>query len=150
MYDIKELSGKLLPELKEIAKSLNIKKLNLKKQDLIYKILDEQAEKPDVVIKPTIETADKKEKKKPVAKKAASKPKAKPATKKASKKIVTKSPATSTEKAVEPSVPASTIEQPKPATINPVTESSISSPVSAEIKTDTPAIGSLYGNEDNK
>ncbi|MGB1040647.1 MAG: transcription termination factor Rho [Flavobacteriales bacterium] len=46
MYDIKELSGKLLPELKEIAKSLSIKKLNLKKQDLIYKILDEQALKP--------------------------------------------------------------------------------------------------------
>jgi transcription termination factor Rho len=34
----------LLPELKEIAKELNIKKSEtLKKQDLIYKILDQQA-----------------------------------------------------------------------------------------------------------
>jgi transcription termination factor Rho len=44
MYDILELSKKLLPELKEIAKELNIKKAeSLKKQDLIYKILDQQA-----------------------------------------------------------------------------------------------------------
>ena len=44
MYDILELSKKLLPELKEIAKKLNIKKSeSLKKQDLIYKILDQQA-----------------------------------------------------------------------------------------------------------
>ena len=44
MYDILELSKKLLPELKEIAKNLNIKKSEtLKKQDLIYKILDQQA-----------------------------------------------------------------------------------------------------------
>ena len=44
MYDILELSKKLLPELKEIAKKLNIKKAeSLKKQDLIYKILDQQA-----------------------------------------------------------------------------------------------------------
>lgn len=44
MYDILELSKKLLPELKEIAKGLNIKKIDsLKKQDLIYKILDQQA-----------------------------------------------------------------------------------------------------------
>jgi transcription termination factor Rho len=44
MYDILELSKKLLPELKEIAKELKIKKSeSLKKQDLIYKILDQQA-----------------------------------------------------------------------------------------------------------
>lgn len=44
MYDILELSKKLLPELKEIAKELNIKKTEaLKKQDIIYKILDQQA-----------------------------------------------------------------------------------------------------------
>jgi transcription termination factor Rho len=44
MYDILELSKKLLPELKEIAKELNIKKAEtLKKQDLIYKIVDQQA-----------------------------------------------------------------------------------------------------------
>lgn len=44
MYDIIELSKKLLPELREIAKSLNIKRPEgLRKQDLIYRILDEQA-----------------------------------------------------------------------------------------------------------
>jgi transcription termination factor Rho len=46
-YDIIELNGKLLTELKEIAKELDIKKVNnLKKQDLIYKILDHQALNP--------------------------------------------------------------------------------------------------------
>jgi transcription termination factor Rho len=55
MYDILELSKKLLPELKEIAKELKINKAELlKKQDLIYKILDQQAievpeEKPVIV-----------------------------------------------------------------------------------------------------
>jgi transcription termination factor Rho len=44
MYDILELSKMLLPELREIAKELNIKKAEtLKKQDLVYKILDQQA-----------------------------------------------------------------------------------------------------------
>lgn len=44
MYDILELSNKLLPELREIAKGLKIKRTeSLKKQDLIYKILDQQA-----------------------------------------------------------------------------------------------------------
>jgi transcription termination factor Rho len=44
MYDIIELSRKLLPDLKEIAKELDIKKIeSFKKQDLIYKILDTQA-----------------------------------------------------------------------------------------------------------
>jgi len=44
MYDIIELNGKLLQELKEIAKNLSIEKFNtLKKQDLVFKILDKQA-----------------------------------------------------------------------------------------------------------
>jgi transcription termination factor Rho len=44
MYDILELNKKLLPELREIAKGLQIKRVeSLKKQDLIYKILDQQA-----------------------------------------------------------------------------------------------------------
>ncbi len=44
MYDILELNKKLVPELREIAKELKIKKVDsLKKQDLIYKILDTQA-----------------------------------------------------------------------------------------------------------
>ncbi len=44
MYDIIELNEKLVSELKEIAKGLNISKYEkLKKQDLIYQILDTQA-----------------------------------------------------------------------------------------------------------
>lgn len=44
MYDILELNKKLVPELREIAKELNIKRIELlKKQDLVYKILDTQA-----------------------------------------------------------------------------------------------------------
>jgi transcription termination factor Rho len=44
MYDILELNKKLVSELRQIAKELNIKKADsLRKQDLIYKILDQQA-----------------------------------------------------------------------------------------------------------
>ena len=47
MYDIIELNTKLVPDLKEIAKKLNIPKSEkLVKQDLIYKILDHQALNP--------------------------------------------------------------------------------------------------------
>jgi transcription termination factor Rho len=54
MYDILELSKKLVPELRDIARELKINKAEtLKKQDLIYKILDQQAiettdSRPDV------------------------------------------------------------------------------------------------------
>ncbi len=44
MHDILELSEMLVPELRDIAKQLKIKRIELlKKQDLIYKILDQQA-----------------------------------------------------------------------------------------------------------
>lgn len=44
MYDILELNKKLLPELRDIAKAMNIKRTEaLRKQDLIYRILDQQA-----------------------------------------------------------------------------------------------------------
>ncbi|MFA4851699.1 MAG: transcription termination factor Rho [Bacteroidales bacterium] len=47
MYDIIELNNKLAAELKEIARELNIPKYEaLKKQDIIYKILDQQALNP--------------------------------------------------------------------------------------------------------
>ncbi len=56
MYDILELNKKLVPELREIAKELNIKRVeSYKKQDLVYKILDTQA----------IQEAENKEKKNP-------------------------------------------------------------------------------------
>lgn len=44
MYDILELNDKLLTDLRQIAKDLNIKRIEAyKKQELIYKILDQQA-----------------------------------------------------------------------------------------------------------
>lgn len=47
MYDIIELNSKVVSELKEIAKALNIPKYEkFLKQDLIYKILDHQALNP--------------------------------------------------------------------------------------------------------
>ena len=60
MYDILELSKKLLPELKDIAKELKINKAeSLKKQDLIYKILDQQAiESTEIKLNPKSETSE--------------------------------------------------------------------------------------------
>jgi transcription termination factor Rho len=47
MYDIIELNNLLLPELRKLAKKLDIADITkLKKQDLIYRILDEQAANP--------------------------------------------------------------------------------------------------------
>ncbi len=65
MYDILELSKKLLPELRDIARELNIKKTeSLKKQDLVYKILDQQA----------IEATENRKNPKPEAKPSENKP----------------------------------------------------------------------------
>ena len=47
MYDIIELNAKKVPELKEIAKKIGVARAEkLKKQDLVYSILDEQALQP--------------------------------------------------------------------------------------------------------
>ena len=47
MYDIIELNKKLLTELRGIAKELDVKKADkLKKEDLVYQILDQQAVNP--------------------------------------------------------------------------------------------------------
>lgn len=49
MYTIQELNAKLVGELREIAASLKIAKADsLKKNELVYKILDEQAVKPEL------------------------------------------------------------------------------------------------------
>jgi len=60
MYDILELTSKLLPELKEIAKELGVHKVeSFRKKELIYKILDLQA------IKASNEQTSEKGKKRP-------------------------------------------------------------------------------------
>lgn len=71
MYDIASLNEKVLDELKQIAQDLNIENFNsLKKQDLVYKILDHQAatpvkvektEKKKAAEKPQRKSSDKKE-----------------------------------------------------------------------------------------
>ena len=48
MYNIDQLNDKLLSELKEIAETLGIKSYKkLAKEDLVYKILDQQAILPE-------------------------------------------------------------------------------------------------------
>ncbi|WP_251620635.1 transcription termination factor Rho [Odoribacter lunatus] len=55
MYDILELNDKLLTELRQIAKDLNIKRVEaFKKQELIYKILDQQAVVATEVVHPIL------------------------------------------------------------------------------------------------
>lgn len=52
MYDILQLNQKTVTELKEIAKELEIKKFQkLKKEDLVYQILDQQAIQPKTAVK---------------------------------------------------------------------------------------------------
>ena len=63
MYDILELKGKLLPELQEIGKKLNVPKLrSLKKMDLVYQILDLQAVNPNSITVNTKTATQQKEK----------------------------------------------------------------------------------------
>ena len=62
MYDIIELNSKKVADLRDIANELNIKKSDkLKKQDLIYKILDEQAINPKKTEKPAAEKTESKD-----------------------------------------------------------------------------------------
>jgi transcription termination factor Rho len=50
MYDIDELKAKKLPELKEVAEQLDLKKFkSLNKQELVYLILDHQAANPQAI-----------------------------------------------------------------------------------------------------
>ncbi|MGE0079384.1 MAG: transcription termination factor Rho [Bacteroidales bacterium] len=105
MYDILELNKKLLPELREIAKELNIKKAeSLKKQDLIYRILDQQA------INASLEDKSKNKERKPELKKERNdKPSPKPVVKpvQASKEVKTADAPSNNQ---EPGNPSETID----------------------------------------
>lgn len=53
MYNIEELNMRLLSELREIAETLNVKDYKkLAKQELVYKILDQQAITPEAALPP--------------------------------------------------------------------------------------------------
>lgn len=69
MYDIIELNSKLVADLRQIAKGLNIPKTDkLLKQDLIYKILDHQALNPskEVLDEEKKRLLDKSKRRKPI------------------------------------------------------------------------------------
>ncbi len=58
MFEISQLKAKKLPELQEIAKTLNVPKYRTqKKLDLVYQILDYQAANPEAV-KAKVEVAE--------------------------------------------------------------------------------------------
>ncbi|MFD1095143.1 transcription termination factor Rho [Salegentibacter chungangensis] len=66
MFEISELKAKKLPELQEIAKSLNVPKFrSLKKLDLVYQILDYQAANPTKVKEVLTEESEAKPQAKP-------------------------------------------------------------------------------------
>ena len=51
MFEISDLKEKKLPDLQEIAQSLGMKKFKtLKKEELIYRIIDFQAENPATIL----------------------------------------------------------------------------------------------------
>jgi transcription termination factor Rho len=83
MYDIIELNGKKVAELREIASTLEVKRVDkLKKQDLVYSILDEQAlQPPSKSNSRGKDNSDAKPKKGPARKPAARKANTKTATK---------------------------------------------------------------------
>ena len=65
MFEIAQLKEMKLPELQELAKTLNVPKLrSLKKLDLVYKILDHQASNPKAVAT-AANPGDKQERKQP-------------------------------------------------------------------------------------
>ena len=66
MFEISELKAKKLPELKEIAQTLNVPKYKtLKKLDLVYQILDYQASNPTKVKEVLTDDKDEQAKEKP-------------------------------------------------------------------------------------
>ncbi len=81
MYDILELKDKKLPDLQEIAKNLNVKKFRqYKKLELIYEILDAQAENPSAAkaIRPSQDQSPEENKPKPEASERKPAPKREP------------------------------------------------------------------------
>ena len=76
MFDIIELNGKKVADLRQIAGKLGITKLDkMKKQDLVYSILDEQAAQPSKG-KPAAKSKDDKPKAAPAGRKPSGSPKA--------------------------------------------------------------------------
>ncbi len=119
MYDIIELNNKLVGELREIAKELEIPKVEkLLKQDLIYKILDQQALTPQKIEKEKPVAKEKQQDDKPEAKKTKSR---KPRAAKKTEQVKKTEAVSSEEKPLEqkskesPAKPAKEAEVKKPS-----------------------------------
>ncbi|MDL2245288.1 transcription termination factor Rho [Parabacteroides sp. PFB2-10] len=141
-YNILELNEKLLPELQTIATELGIKKVSsLKKEELIYRILDEQAislagiqveKEKEKEAKKAESLAKKKTQKKTVAKTA--KPEKKEDTSQPEKKNKAPKKATT---AAEPADVKAVAEQPK-AVAKPVVEQPTADATATEEKVSQP------------
>jgi transcription termination factor Rho len=119
-YNILELNEKLLPELQNIAGELGIKKVtSFKKEELVYRILDEQAiSLAGIQVEKAKEKEAKKAKEKEAKKKAETQTKAKKTPKANAPKPTTKetpeeNPAAKTVKKVMPKLPETLKEKPE-------------------------------------
>ena len=69
MFEISDLKEKKLPDLQEIAQSLGMKKFKtLKKEELIYRIIDFQAENPAPIQPPQVANTQEEKKEKTTGK----------------------------------------------------------------------------------
>ena len=124
-YNILELNEKLLTELQSIASELGIKKAeSLKKEELVYRILDEQA-----ISYAGIQAEKEKEKEAKKAEKQQAKAKA-PQAKSAAHKA--KSPKPSTDK--EANVKQVGVKEPKSTLAPPVLKSAVETKAAPEVK----------------
>ncbi|MGJ5642037.1 transcription termination factor Rho [Formosa sp. S-31] len=141
MFEITQLKEMKLPELQEIAKKLNVPKFrSLKKLDLVYQILDQQAANPKAVIEAKTETTSEATETKPKVE-AAPKPKRERVKKRIPAKPVTSSntpEATTTESKTESEPQNKNTpkerkqpqkQKPQKQAINPVNEDKTAAPV---------------------
>jgi transcription termination factor Rho len=130
MYDIIELNKKLVTELRDIAKELDVKKSDkLKKEELVYQILDQQAINPP------------KKESKPAPKKRVPAGSSSGATSKPKRKRMEKPGLFSdTPAPVSPTTPIDTTNTPveKKPQPKPVAKAQPKAPVNTEAKTDAP------------
>ncbi|MGB3591554.1 MAG: transcription termination factor Rho [Nonlabens sp.] len=103
MFQIADLKSKKLPELQEIAKGLNVPKFKqLRKLDLVYKILDLQAANPEAVKQLEVEDdGTNKAEIDTAPKKRGPKPKAKPVDTPAAEKVAKNEPAVKSKEAAD-------------------------------------------------
>ena len=130
MYDILQLNEMILPELKDIAEKLNVSGISkLNKEDIIYKILDNQAINPsavkEIIAETSSETEVKEEKpkrRKVIKKKVAEKvTPGEPSVKSENKPKIDKVPALTTQEKIttDSKIEVKTTEEPKENTPRP-------------------------------